>query len=245
MIWHFGELGWDLSIFSCRDGSVNTPNDAASGDCKLDTKPQPQWVNNWTTTNSRSKIYTDWAKMITLKTTEPVFSGTATINSGSSLSQNIKITNAALASTQLKDVLIIANFDVTSKAVPTGFPNTGVWYNLMDNTPITVTDVSAPITIEAGGFRIYGNKVASLAINKYEGASGIYLYPNPASNYFTLNTDTTKVQIFSMSGQLVKSFEASTSKDTPFPISELSKGAYLVKAINENNEVQVMKFIKK
>jgi hypothetical protein len=28
-----------------------------------------------------------------------------------------------------------------------------------------------PITIEAGGFRVYGNKVASLAIAKYEGAS--------------------------------------------------------------------------
>jgi hypothetical protein len=50
------------------------------------------------------------------------------------------------------------------------------WYNLMDNTTINVTDASAPITVEAGGFRIYGNKVASLAIAKYEGASGIYLY---------------------------------------------------------------------
>jgi hypothetical protein len=46
----------------------------------------------------------------------------------------------------------------------------------MDNTTINVTDASAPITIEAGGFRVYGNKVASLAIAKYEGASGIYLF---------------------------------------------------------------------
>jgi hypothetical protein len=30
----------------------------------------------------------------------------------------------------------------------------------MDNTTINVTDTSAPITVEAGGFRIYGNKVA-------------------------------------------------------------------------------------
>ena len=245
MIYHFGELGWDLSIFTCNNGSVNTPNDAISGDCKLDTKPQPQWVNNWTTTNSRSKIYTEWAKMITLKTTEAVFSGTATINNSSSLSQNIKITNAALASTQLRDVVIIANFDVTAKDVPTGFPYTGDWYNLMDNTTINVTDASAPITIEAGGYRIYGNKVANLAIDNYEGKSGIYLYPNPAATYFTLNTDTTKVQVFSMGGQLVKSFETSNTKDTPFAIGELSKGAYLVKVINENNEVQVMKLIKK
>jgi hypothetical protein len=71
--------------------------------------------------------------MISLKTTEPFFIGTATINS-SSLSQTIKITNAALANTQLKDVLVLGNFDVTAKAIATGFPYTGTWYNLMDNT---------------------------------------------------------------------------------------------------------------
>jgi hypothetical protein len=46
----------------------------------------------------------------------------------------------------------------------------------MDNTTINVTDASAPITIEAGGFRVYGNKVASLAIAKYEGASGFICF---------------------------------------------------------------------
>lgn len=245
MIWQFGELGWGTSIFSCNNGTVNTPNDTTPGDCKLDTKPQPQWVNNWLANSSRNKIYTDWAKMISLKTTEPVFIGTATINNSSSLSQTIRITNAALASTQLKDVLVLANFDVTASAVSTGFPYTGTWYNLMDNSTINVTNTLSPISIEAGGFRIYGNKVANLAIANYEGETGIFLYPNPASNYFTLNTNTTKVQIFSMAGKLVKSFDASHSKDTPFAISDLSKGLYIVKALNENNEIQVMKFLKK
>ena len=38
MIWHFSDLGMENSLFTCYDGSVNEP------DCKLDTKPQPQWV---------------------------------------------------------------------------------------------------------------------------------------------------------------------------------------------------------
>jgi hypothetical protein len=42
--------------------------------------------------------------------------------------------------TQLKDVLVLGNFDVTAKAIATGFPYTGTWYNLMDNTTINVTD---------------------------------------------------------------------------------------------------------
>jgi hypothetical protein len=53
--------------------------------------------------------------MISLKTTDPFFIGTATINNSSSLSQTIKITNAALANTQLKDVLVLGNFDVTAR----------------------------------------------------------------------------------------------------------------------------------
>lgn len=244
MIWHFGELGWESSIFTCNNETVNTPSDATSGDCKLDTKPQPQWVNNWLGDTNRNKIYADWAKMITLKTAEPVFLGTATMASTGSLYPNIKITNSALADTQLKDVLIVANFNVTTQNVATGFPYTGEWYNLMDNTTITVTNVNDPISIPAGEYRIYGNKMASLAIVDYEKIPTILLYPNPATSYFILNSNTSKVQIFSITGQLVKSFDANQSSSHQFIISDLNKGLYLVKAFDENNGVKVMKLLK-
>ena len=244
MIWHFGELGCEISIFSCNDGTLNDSSSTISGDCKLDKKPQPQWSDNWLGDNGRNKIYADWSKMITMKIAEPVFSGTATMSSGGSLTPNIKITNSDLAVTQLKDVLVLANFELSTQNVATGFPYTGTWYNLMDNSSITVTDVDATIAIPAGDFRIYGNKVANLAIANYEKTNTIHLYPNPASSYFTLNTNTTKVQVFSMTGQLVKSFDTNHSKDTPFAISDLSKGLYIVKVLNDNNETEVMKFIK-
>ncbi|MDI6047238.1 alpha-amylase family glycosyl hydrolase [Flavobacterium yafengii] len=244
MIWHFGELGWENSIFACNNGTVNTSSDATSGDCKLDTKQQPQWVNNWLGDTNRSKIYNDWSKMITMKTVEPVFSGTATMSNTSSLYPNIKITNSTLASSQLKDVLILANFNVTTQNVATGFPYTGQWYNLMDNTIITVTNVNDPITIPAGEYRIYGNKTASLAIVDYEKTPTVLLYPNPASSYFTLNATTSKVQIFSITGQLVKTFDANQSEGNQYIISDLNQGFYIVKAYDENNGVQVLKFIK-
>jgi 1,4-alpha-glucan branching enzyme len=244
MIWQFGELGWEKSIFSCNNGVVNTPSDGTSGDCKLDTKPQPQWVNNWLGDTNRSKIYNDWSKMITMKTVEPVFSGTATMSNASSLYPNIKITNSALASSQLKDVLILANFNVTTQNVATGFPYTGQWYNLMDNTTITVTNVNDLITIPAGDYRIYGNKTAFLAIADYEKSPTIVLYPNPASDYFTLNETTSKVQIFSITGQLVKSFDANKTAGSQFSVSDLNQGLYIVKAFDENNEMKVLKLLK-
>ncbi|SDG93448.1 Por secretion system C-terminal sorting domain-containing protein [Flavobacterium omnivorum] len=244
MIWQFGELGWDTSIFSCNNGSVNSPTDATSGDCKLDTKPQPQWTGNWLGDTNRSKIYDDWAKMITMKTMEPVFSGTVTINSSSSLFPNIKITNSALASSQLKDVLIVANFNVIPQNVPSGFPYTGTWYNLMDNNSINVISTSAAITLQPGEFKIYGNKTASLAIADYEKSPTIVLYPNPASDYFTLNETTSKVQLFSITGQLVKSFDVNKTAGTQFSVSDLNQGLYIVKAFDENNEMKVLKLLK-
>jgi 1,4-alpha-glucan branching enzyme len=245
MIWHFGELGMENSIFMCNNGAVNTDSNSTVGDCKLDAKPQPQWTGNWLANNSRNQIYNDWAKMITLKSTEPVFLGTAVISSGNTLTPNIKIANNALAGTQLKNVLILSNFDVSTQNVATGFPYTGTWYNLMDNTSFLVTDVNATISIPAGGYRIYGNKVASLAIADFEKKEGIVLHPNPVANYFTLNKDVTKVQIYSISGQLVRSFNQINSSENQYDVSDLNQGLYVVKAFDANNQIQVMKFIKK
>jgi len=163
MIWHFGELGYDDSIFTCNNGTVNSPSDAALGDCKLDSKPQLQWTYNWLAVANRFKIYSDWAKMIRLKTEEPVFSGTVTTTNSSSLQQTIKITDNTIPATSLKDVVIIANFDVTTKNVTAGFPYSGEWFNLMDNTSLNVVNVNNAISVAAGQFKIYGNKQAFAA----------------------------------------------------------------------------------
>ncbi|MBC5863785.1 alpha-amylase family glycosyl hydrolase [Flavobacterium turcicum] len=244
MIWQFGELGWEKSIFSCNNGTVNSPSDTTSGDCKLDTKPQPQWTGNWLGDTNRSKIYDDWAKMITLKTMEPVFLGTATINNSSSLFPNIKITNNDLASTQLKDVLIVANFNVIAQNVPSGFPYTGTWYNLMDNTPLTVISTTQTITLQPGEFKIFGNKTATLAIADYEKAETLVLYPNPVASFFTLNESIVKVEIYSITGQLVKSFKGTGTVGQSFSVSDLNQGLYIVKATNENNAEKVLKLLK-
>lgn len=164
MIWHFGELGFENSIFTCNDGTVNLDSDTTPGDCKLATKPQPQWANNWLANDSRNKIYNDWARIIKLKTEEPVFLGTLTMANSSSLTKNIKISDASLPANTLKDVVILGNFDVNTQNVATGFPYTGEWYNLMDNSVWNVTNVNDPIAIPAGQYRIYGNKPA-LATN--------------------------------------------------------------------------------
>lgn len=244
MIWHFGELGMDDSIYSCNNGTVNDETTTTPGDCKLDTKPQPQWVENWLGDSNRNKIYNDWAKMITLKTKEPVFLGTATMANANTLTVNVKITNSTLASTQLKDVVILANFETSVQNFTPGFQYTGTWYNLMDNTTINVTDVNATINLSPGEYRIYGNKQANLAIENFEKGNTVSLYPNPVADYFTLNFAAPKVQIYSVTGQLVKTYNTNGNADFQFSVSDLTSGLYLVKTLDENNKVRVVKFIK-
>jgi hypothetical protein len=245
MIWHFADLGMNNSTFTCTDGTVNTDTDATSGDCKLSTKPQPQWTNNWLSNTQRSKIYTDWAKMIDLKKNNLVFSSNYAISpNGSNLKQRIYIWNDAIPTNQLKNVVVLANFNTDASDITPDFPYTGTWVNLMDNSTISVSSTTTPINIEAGGFRVYGNAAPALStefqnnIEKY-----ISLYPNPTNDYFNLSTNTNKVEIYTLTGQLVSVFDKQNA-NYKFSISELNNGIYLVRVFDENNFQQIIKIIK-
>jgi hypothetical protein len=90
---------------------------------------------------------------------------------------------------------------------------------------------------------MYGNKPSSLSTTKYDDLKKVSLYPNPSTNHFVLNVNTERVQIFSITGQLVKKFEKKPS-NYQYQISDLEKGIYLVKVSDENNREKTMKLIK-
>ena len=246
MIWHFAALGMQNSIYDCNNGTVNTESDPTPGDCKLNTKPQPQWTGNWLGVTERAKIYNDWAKMNSLKINEPVFEGSYAISpDGNNVKQRIYIFDNALPSTQLKNVVVLANFSVANLTIVPSFPYTGTWYNLMDNSSINVTDVNAPIAINAGQFFVYGNKLPALSVNDNEITKTISLSPNPTSNYFTLSANTTNVEIYSMTGQLVKNYKSNFSSESQFEIGDLTNGIYLVKVTDTSDREVTLKLVKK
>jgi glycosidase len=246
MIWHFAALGMQNSIYDCNNGTVNTESDPTPGDCKLNTKPQPQWTGNWMAVTERAKIYNDWAKMNALKITEPVFEGSYAISpDGNNVKQRIYIFDNALPSTQLKNVVVLANFSVANLTIVPSFPYAGTWYNLMDNSSINVTDVNAPIAINAGQYFVYGNKLPNLSISDNEITKTISLSPNPTTNYFTLSANTTNVEIYSMTGQLVKNFKSNFSSESQFEIGDLTNGIYLVKVTDTSDREVTLKLVKK
>jgi len=246
MIWHFGDLGWDKSLFTCNNGVVDFDTDGSGpdGDCKLDTKPQPQWVENWLGDPNRSAIYNSWAKMINLKKTEDVFeNGDFAWNFSQQGSPRLDIWTSTSQTAALSYVFVRTNFSDNTLNTGAGFPYAGVWYNLMDNTPINVTDTNMNIAIETGGFRVYGNKLGTLTSNQFSSMDFVSIAPNPTLDYFTINTVTNKVEIIAITGQLVKSFSGSNI-DNQYDISELNQGVYIVKITDSNLFEKTVRLIK-
>ena len=247
MIWHFGELGMENSIFTCNNGTVNLPGDGdGNGDCKLDTKPQPQWTNNWLTDALRSQIYNDWSKLHKLKIEEPVFEGDYTITSGN-LTPRIDVFDNSIPSSELKNVIILANFDVVSQNINTNFPSgvTTTWYDLMDATGnTTVSNSAASISIPAGQFRILGNKPTNVLSVDEEALFGFSIYPNPSHTSFSVNVNVSNIEVYDLTGKLVKSFKGDFTRTDTFDISTLNSGIYMVKVQNNDNQTLTTKLIK-
>ncbi|TVZ57908.1 putative secreted protein (Por secretion system target) [Flavobacteriaceae bacterium MAR_2010_105] len=229
MIWHFADLGMDDSIWTCNNGVVNSDYDGNNdGDCKLDTKPQPQWVENWLGDANRSQVRSDWARLIDLKINEPVFEGNYSINSGS-LTPRIYIWNDALPN--LKNVVILANFGSSAQNVTPDFPYTGTWYDLMDatgSTTLNVTSTTTPINIPAGGFKVYGNMASTLSTDSFTLIS-FRIYPNPASKSFKVNKEVDAVSVYDITGKSISKFTGGFAEGHVFDVSKLAQGFYIIK----------------
>ncbi|MFK5959256.1 MAG: alpha-amylase family glycosyl hydrolase, partial [Lutibacter sp.] len=131
MIWQFGELGYDVSI--------NEPG-------RVDRKPI-HW--EYFDDVNRKKIYDIWSKLIKLKKKQPVFNTTDfTLNVGG-LTKSIVLRHASM------DVVIIGNFDVTSKSITPQFTQTGTWYEYFTDTEKNVTNTSESISLNPGEYRLY------------------------------------------------------------------------------------------
>lgn len=84
----------------------------------------------------------------------------------------------------------------------------------------------------------------TLSAKTFDSSENLNVYPNPVSNTFTLNQNVEQLEIYNITGKLVKTFNGEFKKGNAFDISNLKQRIYLVKAINDLGEASTIKLIK-
>lgn len=236
MIWQFGEVGYDKSIFSCPDGTI--PQPYPKDDCKLSNKA-PEWT--YYQNASRRRLYDVYRSLIMLKTQEPAFENPA------SFTQNL---NGAVKTMQLTDprlnVTIVGNFDVQTATVVPNFQAAGTWYNYLTGEAVTVTNTAAPLTLAPGQYAVYTSRriaipagtVLSSKTRREALALQLTASPNPAATtaqlrYTLPQAGTVQITVSNLLGATVQTLpatrQAAGNRELELPLSKLSNGVYLVR----------------
>jgi len=231
MIWQFGELGYEFSINRCADGSIN------SG-CRTDEKPVA-FTLGYDTNVNRKLVYDTWAKIINIRNTYPVFkSNTYTVESNNltndpdGLITRIYVYDNTIAG--VKNVVVLANYTTSPQNVVPYFPYTGQWQNLMDNSISNFVSTTAPITLQPGEFRIFGNYSGALSTVDINATNKLSLQiaDNPVKNglaqFIYHKAKNGEIIIFDMSGKKMDSFKLNQENGTYKLKANYPAGTYLV-----------------
>ncbi|MEM1002196.1 MAG: alpha-amylase family glycosyl hydrolase, partial [Bacteroidota bacterium] len=231
MIWQFGELGYDISIFECEDGTIPQPygNDA----CRTGNKPDG-W--DYLGESNRTDVYDTWETIIDFKENLPIFkTSDFTIDSGRSDGlKRIELNDSNASGNEIGHVIIIGNFGVTQQIINPNFPETGTWFNMLTGQEFEVNNTTTPISLDPGEFLMYSDQ-STLSTGEFDLMEDLVLYPNPAKRSFSLNQMVDSITIFDITGKIV--FDQKSTIDAGNPINiDLSQGMYFIRTQRDTFE---------
>ncbi|HMQ07765.1 MAG TPA: alpha-amylase family glycosyl hydrolase [Saprospiraceae bacterium] len=225
MIWQFGELGYDVSINDCGDGTINN-------NCRLNDRPV-RWF--YQDEIRRKRVYQIFAALNTLKQNYEVFlTDDFNLQVGGAL-KSIKLNSPT------ENVVIIGNFDVMPGVLQVDFQHMGTWYEFYSGTELEVNQISQSFQLEAGEYRFYTDfpldrpDIVSSVYQTPYGEVSLNLYPNPASDLTHIHINyprATRVffTIFDLQGRMMQSFQGELIEGTsvvPVRIDDLPSGQYI------------------
>jgi len=234
MIWQFGELGFDLSINRCTDGSV-------SDGCRLSPKP-PKW--EYMDDEDRMRLFAVYQWLIELKTNEPVFLTTDFAMDVKGATKRIELNMSG------SDVRIIGNFGMTAASIKPNFSTTGKWFNIFPQDSMMVTDTQMEVLLQPGEYVMYSQKkLSGFDTNTSTGDElrdyQLSVSPNPFSSSIELasNELITSYELYSITGVKVKQ-GVLMQKNATLNGDDLPQGHYVLK-LNINDEIRIKKLIKR
>ena len=234
MIWQFGELGYDYSINTCANPAV------VSNDCRLTPKPV-LW--NYFDQPNRKDVYKMMSRLNYLKTKYGEF---ATPAYQGSLGGEVKWYRL---SKDNNHVVAVGNFATASRTTNITFPAAGEWNDYFGKTTWQVTDINQSITLAPGEFKLFSTRKFSdpfdvvNSVNVSVGSKSFILYPNPAQNYVTIQSDRvlSSIEIRNLAGQTVYS-TGINEQHLNISLSGIPKGLYVV-TVTSGNQVLNQKLV--
>lgn len=135
MIWQFGELGYDISI----------DNNGRTGEKPIKWEYKDQ--------TDRKALFQAYSRFIRMKKSNPIF---ASANVSYSLGGGIKYI-------KLEDgnnvVLIVGNFDMNQQVASVDFGSSGIWYDAMGGSSLSLSTTTYTGTLAPGEYYVYSRKV--------------------------------------------------------------------------------------
>ncbi len=233
MIWQFGELGYELSINRCTDGSI-------SNDCRLANKP-PRW--NYLDIDERHDLYAHTADLLRLRAEydvfrkgTPVFSGTNTLLKQVSIRNNPFVESPT--STEEMNVHIVGNFDVVPQTFTVTFPHAGTWYRYYKGgVAEQAPSATASITLPAGGYALYtdvpiDNPLVVTSLNK-EIPETLAVYPMPVQHRVTIAAKgpVDQLVLYNLHGKRLVPVRIAADQ---WDLSGIPTGLYVAEVYHEN-----------
>jgi hypothetical protein len=247
MLWQFGEVGYDFSIFTCENGTVQPNNDG----CKLSPKPvRWDYYNN----ADRRRLFDVTSGLIHLKKTYDVFNtANFTLNVAQGARKTIHLLHPEM------NVAVQGNFNVTNMQILDPFPTTGWWYEYFRGDSIEVTNTADPLTFFPGEYRLYtsvklppppGGFVTS-STEVAPGAFGLTILPNPSGRYegqvaFAIAGGAqVQLAVYDLLGRPVSAMQSGrmSAGEYLFDLPQgLPAGAYIVR-LQVDNRIEVQRWM--
>ena len=229
MIWQFGELGYDVSINTCVDGTI-------SNDCRLSNK-ESAFALGMQENIRRVQLYDTWSRIISLRNTEKIFH---TSNFIVNLSSDLKYIQLFSEDSDeiISELLIIGNFGLESTKIPLELFPDGKLYDIFNNNMEVEKLVVSENPLQPGQFFIIADgktqieddigltlSAESLIHKNYN------IYPNPFTEKLNVQLptwDNYDITFTNSNGKKIDNTEFEgifLMKD----VSEFSNGIYFLK----------------
>jgi hypothetical protein len=232
MFWEFGELGYDYSINTCTNGSVNDS-------CRLTPKPV-HW--DYVQNIQRKRLHDVFAELIKLRSHTLYKDVFVTNQVNQNLSGSFKILQV---NTDTSKICVIGNFDVIPQTANVTFQTTGTWYDYFDGTILNATGLAQSITLQPGEYHVYLNRnvVSNIAtsvstINTLESNLFVKMLPNPVMQSAVIDITVPaggnmQIDLLNINGQKISNiysgFLSKGDHTINFTKKNLPPGMYMLK----------------